>query len=231
MAGQGKSAAELGEQAADAKKAAPDVTKDGVFAHWPNRITMIRFVGSLVLFAIFAIWGNVDRETIAADRTPIFIAFWLFVVVAATDYLDGYLARRDQIVTAFGRIADPFTDKVLIIGSMVYLAVMPWSQPRLAASIVVAIVAREFLVTGIRGYVESLGREFPADRFGKIKMIAQSCAVGGLMWIEAFPWGPWWYDLWGIVVAALVWITLFATVGSGVSYVLKTQRILREVYE
>ena len=80
---------------------------DGVFAHWPNRITMIRFVGSLALFAIFAIWGDVDAAAIEQDRAPFFVAFWLFVVVAATDYLDGYLAE-DQIITAFGRIADPF---------------------------------------------------------------------------------------------------------------------------
>ena len=105
--------------------------RDGVFAHWPNRITMIRFVGSLALFAIFAIWGDVDAAAIEQDRAPFFVAFWLFVVVAATDYLDGYLARRDQIITAFGRIADPFTDKVLILGSMVYLCVMPWSADRL----------------------------------------------------------------------------------------------------
>ena len=200
--------------------------RDGVFAHWPNRITMIRFVGALMLFAIFAIWGDVEREEIAKDRTVFLIAFWLFTVVAATDFLDGYLARRDSLVTAFGRIADPFTDKVLILGAMVYLTVMPWSEPRLPASIVVAIIAREFLVTGIRGYVESLGREFPADGFGKIKMIVQSIAVAGLIWMEAFPWGPWWYVFWGYIVTALVWLTLFATIGSGVTYVLKTKDIL-----
>lgn len=201
--------------------------REGVFAHWPNRITMIRFGGALVLFVIFAVWGNVEREAIAENRLPFLVAFWLFVVVAATDYLDGYLARRDQVVTAFGRIADPFTDKVLILGAMIYLAVMPWSEPRMPASIVVAILAREFLVTGIRGYVESLGHEFPADGFGKIKMIVQSIAVGGLIWLEAFPWGDWWYRMWGVVVWVLVWLTLIATVGSGVTYVLKTRDILR----
>ena len=206
-------------------------SKGGVFAHWPNRITMIRFVGALVLFAIFAIWGDVQIERTAtlADRMPFFVAFWLFTVVAATDFLDGYLARRDQLVSAFGRIADPFTDKVLILGAMVYLSVMPWSEPRLPASMVVAILAREFLVTGLRGYVESLGREFPADGFGKIKMIVQSIAVGGLIWLEAFPWGDWWYVMWGWVVWGLVWLTLVATIGSGVTYVMKTGQILSEV--
>jgi len=199
---------------------------DGVFAHWPNRITAIRFVGSLVLFTIFAIWGDLTAEEIEGRRAPFLVAFWLFTVVAATDFLDGYLARRDKHITAFGRIADPFTDKVLILGTMVYLADMPWSQRLLPATVVVVIVAREFLVTGIRGYVESLGHEFPADRFGKIKMIVQSIAVGGLIWIEAWPWGDAWHAFWEYFVSGLVVLTLIATVGSGVTYVLKTRDIL-----
>jgi CDP-diacylglycerol--glycerol-3-phosphate 3-phosphatidyltransferase len=198
----------------------------GVFAYWPNRITAIRFAGSLVLFAIFAIWGDLPRDEIVSRRLPFLIAFWLFVVVAATDYLDGYLARRDKHITAFGRIADPFTDKVLILGTMVYLADMPWSEPNLPATVVVVIVAREFLVTGIRGYVESLGHEFPADKFGKLKMIVQSIAVGGLIWLEAWPWGDAWYSFWMYFVRGLVGLTLIATVGSGVTYVLKTRDIL-----
>lgn len=213
-------------EAAPASTSGARRKNEGVFAHWPNRITMIRFAGAILLFAIFAIWGDVEQEDIAGHRTPFAVAFWLFTIVAATDFLDGYLARRDQLVTAFGRIADPFTDKVLILGAMVYLSVMPWSEPRLPASIVVAILAREFLVTGIRGYVESLGREFPADGFGKIKMIVQSIAVGGLIWMEAFPWPEWWYVMWGYVVEGLVWLTLLATIGSGVTYVLKTKAIL-----
>jgi len=197
-----------------------------VFAHWPNRITAIRFAGSMVLFAIFAIWGGIEPAQIVGRRAPFLIAFWLFVVVAATDFLDGYLARRDKHITAFGRIADPFTDKVLILGTMVYLAAMPWSERYLPVTVVVVIIAREFLVTGIRGYVESLGYEFPADRFGKIKMIVQSIAVGGLIWLEAWPWGDAWLRFWKVVVIGLVWLTLFTTVGSGVTYILKTRAIL-----
>ena len=71
---------------------------------------------------VFAIWGDVEAEAIEGHRTPFLVAFWLFTVIAATDFLDGYLARRDQVVTAFGRIADPFTDKGTILGTMVYLS-------------------------------------------------------------------------------------------------------------
>ena len=197
-----------------------------VFAYWPNRITAIRFVGALVLFALFAV--NMHSEP-SEIRGVLQFAFWLFVVTAATDFLDGYLARQGNQVTAFGRIADPFVDKVLILGSMIFLAVLPWSQASCPAWVVVVILAREFLVTGIRGYVESIGREYPAAAFGKIKMVLQCFAVGGLIWMEAYDWSDDWHRIWVLVAESLVWGTLATTIGSGFSYVMKTRRILSEV--
>ena len=82
------------------------------------------------------------------------LVFWLFILIAVSDVLDGWLARRGNHITAFGRIADPFVDKVMVLGAMIYLAVCPWSQTWFPAWIVVVILAREFLVTGLRGYVE-----------------------------------------------------------------------------
>lgn len=200
-----------------------------VFAYWPNRITAIRFAGALVLFTIFAWLAEVDAVAIGEHRGIVAVAFWLFVVVAATDFLDGYLARRDKHITAFGRIADPFTDKVLILGAMIFQATMPWSREWLPAWMVVVILAREFLVTGIRGYVESVGGEFPADRFGKIKMIVQCCAVGAILWLRAYAWPDPWFRFWSGLTHVLVWATVLTTLGSGLSYVLKTQRVLAEI--
>ena len=70
-----------------------------------------------------------------------------------------------------------------------------------------------------------------ANGFGKLKMIVQSCAVGGLILLEAYAWGDAWYRALGVLVTVLVWLTLLATVGSGVTYVLKTRAILAEVNE
>ncbi len=197
---------------------------EGVFAHWPNRITLLRFVGSLVLFLILSLVG----EELDQSRLYAGLAFWLFIVIAATDYLDGYLARRGNLVTSFGRIADPFVDKVLVIGAMVYLAVLDWSHHWFPAWIVVVVVAREFLVTGIRGYVESQGLAFPADWFGKVKMIVQCIAIGVALGIPAFDWpAPLRAFLDGSAYA-FVYGTLLTSVGSGTSYVLKTRRLLLE---
>ncbi len=196
----------------------------GVFAHWPNRITAVRFAGSLVLFAVFDSAGSGRSGSIPGWFFP--VAFWLFIVTASTDFVDGWLARRDNLVTAFGRIADPFVDKVLVLGSMIFLAVMEWSRGWFPAWIVVVVLAREFLVTGIRGYVESLGREFPADWFGKIKMIVQCVAIAGALAHDAFPWPAVLRDALGVLVHVFVWATLVTSLGSGASYVMKTRRLL-----
>ncbi len=200
----------------------------GVFEHWPNRITGLRFVGACVLFVLLAVWGEREAADIGSIRPMLQVAFWLFTLTAASDYLDGFLARRNHLVTAFGRIADPFVDKVLIVGTMVFLAVLPWSRPWLPAWMVVVILAREFLLTAIRGYIESIGRPFPADRFGKLKMVLQCMAVGDLLWMWAFEWSPAWFGFWSSLGHVLVWGMLASTVGSGLTYLSKTRRLLGE---
>lgn len=200
----------------------------GVFQHWPNRITALRFLGALALFGIFALQGNQDAAELGRDRSVMQIAFWLFIVTAASDVLDGYLARRDNLITAFGRIADPFVDKVLVIGAMVFLAVMRWSQPWFPAWIVVVILAREFLITALRGYVESLGAQFPADWFGKVKMFTQCIAVGVVVGLHAFDFSPAARDFWGRVGYVFVYSTLLTSVGSCFSYIFKTRQMLLE---
>ena len=196
----------------------------GVFAYWPNRITALRFVGSLFLFAILSVMGDeLDSNLLYAS-----CAFWLFIAIAASDFLDGYLARRGNQITSFGRIADPFVDKVLVIGTMVYLAVMDWSRPWFPAWVVVVIIAREFLVTGIRGYVESKGLEFPADWFGKVKMVIQCIAIGIVLGLFAFDWPEPLRKFLTIAAHVFVWGTLLTTVGSGTSYVLKTRKLLEK---
>jgi CDP-diacylglycerol--glycerol-3-phosphate 3-phosphatidyltransferase len=198
----------------------------GVFRYWPNRITALRFIGALALFAIFALHGADSAHELASSRTLLQSAFWLFVVTAASDVLDGYLARRGNQITAFGRIADPFVDKVLVMGAMVFLAVMPWSRRWFPAWIVVVILAREFLVTGIRGYVESLGSQFPADWFGKVKMVMQCLAVGVVLGLQAFEIPEPAYSLCAQCAHGLVYATLITSIGSCISYLLKTRQLL-----
>ncbi len=195
----------------------------GVFQYWPNRITALRFLGALVLFAVLEI--DLDPERLRGGLSAI-AAFWLFLAVALSDILDGWLARRGNVVSAFGRIADPFVDKVLVLGSMVYLSVAPWSRGLFPAWVVVVILSREFLVTGIRGYMESIGAEFPADRFGKIKMLCQCLAIGFALGARAFSWTDAQHSFLLVATQFLVWVTVAATVGSGFTYVAKMRGAL-----
>jgi CDP-diacylglycerol--glycerol-3-phosphate 3-phosphatidyltransferase len=196
--------------------------REGIFAHWPNRITALRFAGSLVLFLIFSL---AERRKLSEPGLVSQVAFWLFIVTALTDILDGYLARKGNLVTAFGRVADPFVDKILVIGAMVFLASFEWTRTWFPAWIVVVVLAREFLVTGIRGYIESLGLPFPADWLGKVKMALQCTAIGVVLGM--FAWGVH-VRFWDVVAYLLVYGTLLASLGSGLTYVLRMRRLLVE---
>ena len=124
--------------------------------------------------------------------------------------------------TAFGRVADPFADKVLISGCFVTLLQFPavTRDHTLTTWYVVVVIAREFLVTAIRGVVAASGRPFPADKLGKWKMVTQCWTVGALMTMVAGSQLWIWAAVWGF------WVSLTLTVVSGVNYVWKARDVL-----
>jgi CDP-diacylglycerol--glycerol-3-phosphate 3-phosphatidyltransferase len=193
-----------------------------------DRITAARFVLSLVLFGALE-W--IERTAVDERVTIAWFAWGLFVVAALTDVVDGIVARRTGM-SDFGRIADPFVDKVLVVGTLVFLAVIPETAPLIPAWAVVLIVAREFLVTGVRGYVESRGIGFPAEAAGKWKMVLQCLAAGGgLLHLAnpgpagAGPWGAFTSNL-GTITKILLYATVALTLFSGISYIVRARRLL-----
>lgn len=103
----------------------------------------------------------------------------VFTLAASTDALDGYLARKWGVVTTFGRVMDPFCDKVLVLGGFILVAAAPYSPASgVAPWMVVLMLSRELFVTSLRAVAESIGHPFPADRVGKYKMVIQSIALG-----------------------------------------------------
>lgn len=96
-------------------------------------------------------------------------ALLIFLVASATDYLDGYVARSCGLVTNFGKLFDPLADKILMTAAMTMLAI----EKEIPAWIVIAILAREFFVTGIRQIAVSQGVVLAAERLGKHKMVWQ----------------------------------------------------------
>lgn len=194
-----------------------------------NKITTGRLALAVVLFVLFDLLGRGDPlpgwELAAA-------CCGLFVLVTATDALDGYYARKLGQVSDFGRIADPAADKVIICGSFVFLSAISWGRSLVPPWIVVAILGREFIVTALRGYIERKGLQFGADPAGKAKMVIQCITVGTiLLWRIADDASSGSSPLVAILRGAavvLVWTTLVVTVWSGYGYVRKAAIHLRE---
>lgn len=193
---------------------------DNVIWNFPNVVSMTRLGFGFIMFAMIPLgfyWA----------------ALVLFVVAASTDWLDGWYARKYNQVTKFGRILDPFCDKILIIGAFVLLAEAMVEYPlycRVAGWMAVVVIGRELLVTSIRGLVEQGGGDFSAKMHGKIKMWLQCFAVGfALLVLAVFGTTP---DLearspqllW--ILALLLWAAVVYTLYSGWQYVLQARSVL-----
>ena len=116
----------------------------------------------------------------------LFAAGWVYGLAAITDAIDGYLARKWDVTSVFGRVVDPFVDKILVLGSFVLFAGGNFLVPSggglhsltgVGPIVVILLLSRELLVTTIRGLYESSGRDFGAKWSGKAKMIFQSAAI------------------------------------------------------
>jgi CDP-diacylglycerol--glycerol-3-phosphate 3-phosphatidyltransferase len=132
----------------------------------PNQLTAARLVLSVVLFVLIGV---------EAWLACVFV----FAVAAFTDWLDGYLARKQGLTSALGRVFDPLVDKVLICGAYIFLLAIA-DRSGLAPWMVTVVVARELIITGLRSFLENRGVTFGADWLGKIKMGLQCAALFGV---------------------------------------------------
>lgn len=210
--------------------------------HIPNLLTMLRLVLAGVFFALLAFYRfDNDQASLLLPAVAVFIA------AAITDFLDGMLARRWQVESKFGRIMDPFCDKVLILGALVMLAgpafayevfisVDGLAQAAVAQAsgvwpwMVVVMLARELLVTGIRGELEGSGHKFGANLWGKLKMILQSVVVPiVLLIVFLLDRDEQVVDLLNLTLVRdiLVWATLVVTVLSGIPYATGAYRVTK----
>jgi CDP-diacylglycerol--glycerol-3-phosphate 3-phosphatidyltransferase len=133
----------------------------------------------------------------------------IFLAASATDFLDGYLARRSGQITKFGIILDPIADKVLVISALILLVDMV----RVAAWIAIIIIAREFVVTGLRFVALSKNIVIPTETGGKLKTVAQMTAIVFLL----LPGGIVGFDFYDVGLV-LIYIALVLAVISGVKY-------------
>lgn len=189
----------------------------------PNRITLARLLASIVLFVILA---NLPDGPSESRRFYADIALWLFVAIAISDWLDGWCARRYGMVTAIGRILDPFVDKITVCGTYILLLGVSGPASPLRPWMAVAILGREFLVNDLRSWIESRGVDFSAKAPGKIKMILQ-CVTAGVLLARLADGTLLGLEVPLVVDNTLAWATLLVTIGSGIWYAVRGMTLVR----
>ena len=153
-----------------------------------------------------------------------FLVFIGYVVISLTDKLDGYLARSRNEVTTFGKFLDPIADKLAVVVALFVLLewhmVSPW--------VLLVIVAREFLVSGLRMVVASKGVVIAASDLGKWKTATTMVAICGLLFLPSIP-GGMIQDVLLFIFNVSMWVAVVLTAWSGVDYFVKSWQYIAEV--
>jgi CDP-diacylglycerol---glycerol-3-phosphate 3-phosphatidyltransferase len=198
----------------------PDATPrpDPPVFNLPNQLTGARFVLALVLFGLIAagswLWCVV-----------------VFVLAAVTDWLDGYLARKQGLTSTLGRNLDPLVDKVLICGAYTFLIPYGYADGWMVPWMVTVVVGRELIITSLRTFLEGRGANFGADWLGKLKMVLQCAALFAVFaYLHAAAAGSGFDDhtVWLVATLrdGLIYAMLAATALSGLQYLWRAAQLL-----
>ena len=193
-----------------------EVQEEKIRMNLPNKLTLIR-IAMIPIFAIFFF--------ITAIPYNYLISAIIFVLAAATDFLDGYIARKYNLVTNLGKFLDPIADKVLVSTALIIMLtnslILPWY-----ASIAVAIILmRELIISGFRMIAASRGLVLSADMVGKVKTVFQDVAVVVLLVGVSFSASA--YSVMNVIGLVLLLIATILTLVSGILYLVKNKHVLK----
>ena len=179
----------------------------------PNKLTMMR----VVLVPIFMIFAAVSHYGTADFHAAyMLIAGVIFAIASITDFLDGYLARKNHLVTDFGKFMDPLADKCLTTAAFIYMV-----TDHVCSPIVLAVILfREFAVAGVRMLAAETGTVIAANMWGKVKTVLQMLTIIFYYFGTALTWGN------AVMIGAdcvflsywLCWLVAIATAISGIKY-------------
>ena len=172
----------------------------------PNKLTILRVI-MIPFFVFFMLWPVVPYSNI--------IDVLIFCVASFTDFLDGYLARRDGLVTNFGKFMDPLADKLLVGAALICLI----ETGQLPALVVIIIISREFIISGFRLIASDNGVVIAASYWGKFKTVSQMVMV--IVLILNIP-------ALAMVGQILIWVSTILTVVSLVDYIVKNKDVLKD---
>lgn len=174
----------------------------------PNKLTIFRVI--LIPFFVLCFYLPV----IPFNNV---VACVIFCVASITDFLDGYLARRDGLVTNFGKFMDPLADKLLVGAALICLI----ESGQLPAWAVVIIISREFIISGFRLIASDNGVVIAASYWGKFKTVTQMAMV--ILMLLNFPGA-----IFPVITRIVMWAAIILTVVSLVDYVLKNKDVLKD---
>jgi CDP-diacylglycerol--glycerol-3-phosphate 3-phosphatidyltransferase len=187
--------------------------------NWANRLTL----GRLLLTIVFVAALNSSWQY---GRT---CALVIFILAGLTDFVDGEIARRYERVTNFGKLMDPLVDKIMMAAAFISLVPLK-AIPAWAAT---TVVARDFLITGLRMMASAKGLVLPAERLGKHKTSWQVVTVIFFLALlsanelrYADERSTWWFRAWYQAGPVLVWITVALTIYSGLGYTWRHRELI-----
>jgi CDP-diacylglycerol--glycerol-3-phosphate 3-phosphatidyltransferase len=200
-----------------------------------NRLTLLR----VILVPVFVVFLAIDTFYFNI------VALIIFIIASITDYWDGVIARQQNTVTTFGIFLDPLADKLLVTSAFVSFVAMP--QLQIPAWMVIAIIAREFIITGLRSLGVSKNVIISASIFGKVKTTSQITAIITILVIlivegifikffkltqyDLFEMSNWQYYLGWILINLPYWlmfIVTIMTVYSGINYIFQHKDVFKD---
>ena len=181
----------------------------------PNKLTMLR-IAMIPVFVVFALMTAQWAQ---------YVALLIYILACLTDLLDGKIARKHNLVTDFGKFADPIADKLLVMSALVILV----DTNRMASWVCIVMLAREFIISGFRLVAAGGGKVIAAGQLGKLKTVFQMSSTIALMLLVPVAGAPL-LGQFGVVVAnVLTYIAAILTIVSGVEYIWKNFDCIRDM--
>ena len=196
----------------------------------PNKITITRFILTIILIAIMVFPYNSYNINIPYLGNTGFnvidlVGCIIFIVASITDFIDGHLARKNNLVTDFGKFMDPLADKFLVNSSLIILAVQ--KSNLLPVLIVVLMIGRDIAVDGIKLNSAKKGRTVAANIYGKLKTVFQMIAIP-VIFLNGFPFNYLLKENTYIITIILASLACLMSLISGVIYIYQNRDMIKE---
>lgn len=196
----------------------------------PNKITITRFILTIILIAIMVFPYNSYNINIPYLGNTGFnvidlVGCIIFIVASITDFIDGHLARKNNLVTDFGKFMDPLADKFLVNSSLIILAVQ--KSNLLPVLIVVLMIGRDIAVDGIKLISAKKGRTVAANIYGKLKTVFQMVAIP-VIFLNGFPFNYLLKENTYIITIILASLACLMSLISGVIYIYQNRDMIKE---